>query len=292
MENKEKIYAKKIGKNIKALRNIWGRSVTELANYLGISNNSVYYYESGDKCPRMDKLVLIAKYFRITETELIHVDYSKKKSIQNISVFDTEKGAKFLKENFPMVHTEESLKNEKFLQAFKLHKDFINLLISGEIDMSAYDRCIELYKGSYDEGVIEGLANATGLLLIIGLCLSSINPRMLRKIKNLRGQKAFIKDVGSVFLYDIFDEDDDEMNEILDLKSDFLDEYGLDLYVNIAVLKKSDKYHELGDFSLVLCYLCNLIETGLTPEMNLTIGMELISKFMLFRNKYIIRINS
>ena len=51
-----------------------GKTVKEVANYLGVSEAAVYQYDSGIYTPRPDKLVKLAKFYGCTVDELLSED--------------------------------------------------------------------------------------------------------------------------------------------------------------------------------------------------------------------------
>ena len=48
-----------------------GKSVREIAEYMGVSDAAVYQWESGTYSPRMDKLIKLAKFYGCTTDALI-----------------------------------------------------------------------------------------------------------------------------------------------------------------------------------------------------------------------------
>lgn len=62
---------------IKQARLNAGKSVSEVAHELGISEAAVYQWEAGDTSPRIEKLVTLARFFGCTVDFLLKEDDSK-----------------------------------------------------------------------------------------------------------------------------------------------------------------------------------------------------------------------
>jgi transcriptional regulator with XRE-family HTH domain len=60
-----------LGKKIKELRTEEGISQKELGQRLGFCNQTISFWESGEREPDMDTLVKLAKYFNVTTDYLL-----------------------------------------------------------------------------------------------------------------------------------------------------------------------------------------------------------------------------
>lgn len=60
-----------LGKTIKELRLEEGISQRELGNRLNVCNQTVSFWESGQREPDLDTLIKIAKYFQVTTDFLL-----------------------------------------------------------------------------------------------------------------------------------------------------------------------------------------------------------------------------
>ncbi len=63
-----------LGKIIKELRSEEGISQRELGNRLGVCNQAVSFWESGQREPDLDMLIKIAKYFQVSVDFLLGTD--------------------------------------------------------------------------------------------------------------------------------------------------------------------------------------------------------------------------
>ncbi len=64
----------KIGERIKELRQETNLTQTELANKIGISQAGIAKWETGDRDPSTDCVILLAKFFGVTTDFLLGVD--------------------------------------------------------------------------------------------------------------------------------------------------------------------------------------------------------------------------
>lgn len=64
----------KIAENLKNLRIKKGKTVVEVADALGISPSAWSMYESGERIPRDEIKIAIARYFKKTVSSIFFVD--------------------------------------------------------------------------------------------------------------------------------------------------------------------------------------------------------------------------
>lgn len=63
--------------NLKFYMNKYGYNQSTLAEKLGVSNTSVFYWINGDKFPRMAKVVTMCELFNCTKADLLQIDQRK-----------------------------------------------------------------------------------------------------------------------------------------------------------------------------------------------------------------------
>lgn len=80
--------------------------------------------------------------------------------------------------------------------------------------------------------------------------------------------------------------DDEPSKEWLQQSEEFLAEYELPIVLNIYRLKHSAEYSDLGDFYMALRYIFGMVRNGNSPELNSTIGYEMMSEFSMLNNIY------
>lgn len=114
----------RIGKNIKALRNFWGLTQEDLARAIfGDDSNSkskISDYERGARHPSDKRLKLIADFFRVAVEKLKTEDYSYLSSL-SISDFGYI-SSRDLECIVPIVFSEESIRNNRFVRAYENHR--------------------------------------------------------------------------------------------------------------------------------------------------------------------------
>ena len=123
----------KLGLNILALRKAFGKSQLEMANDLNIKHNTISQYENGVQVPERDILLRIAKYFKITENELIYGDFSHLKKFDVSILNDKELNNKYFEHLFPIICCDEALKNDTFKKAYDIHMQVYNAIIENNI---------------------------------------------------------------------------------------------------------------------------------------------------------------
>ena len=65
---------KENGKRLRELRLARGISAAALADEIGVTESAVFFYEAGERTPRDDKKVAIAKFFGVHVAEIFFVD--------------------------------------------------------------------------------------------------------------------------------------------------------------------------------------------------------------------------
>lgn len=65
---------KENGKRLRDLRTARGISAAALAEEIGVTESAVFFYESGERTPRDDKKVAIAKFFGVTVADIFFAD--------------------------------------------------------------------------------------------------------------------------------------------------------------------------------------------------------------------------
>ena len=283
-----KINYNRLGLNINYLRRKFDQTLLDLANDTGISVTALSQYETGTVIPPRDRIIIIAKHFRITENELIFGDYSNSTNIASLPVNNKKRDKIMFEKMLPLICTDKAMENENFKTAFNTHKLLYDLILSGEdFDIVKYNLCLEFYKKSREEGITEGTANHLWLLMFLGFFLSIVNSSLLNAIKSLHGKEGTMKDIIDGILYSVCDEEDKENKMYADVKKEFVKENQADMKIDIALLKKSKKYADLGDYFLAFMYVFGLIENDKTPEANSSVGYEMLYIFKILGNPYV-----
>jgi transcriptional regulator with XRE-family HTH domain len=276
-----------LGRNIRSLRNAYGQSLLDLALDIGVGVSAISQYENGKRIPERDILIKIAKHFKVTENELLYGDYSNLKDLTSAPVNNKAYNIATIDKLLPILHSEEAEKNGDFAKACELHLQlYEHLMQNAIVDEAQVDACITLYEAASKSGVREATANILWWMMLFGVVLSYINPRLIACIETLRGKETTMKEVIGAYLYSPEDEEDESYIEIQKERADFIKENEVDLLLNIALLKNSEKYSALGDYYLALCYIFSLRNNDMSSEMNSSIGYEMMHIFRVLGNPY------
>ncbi|OTY16387.1 transcriptional regulator [Bacillus mycoides] len=103
------------GKNIKKLRAIKGLSRKEFADAINTPYSTVSSWESGEKTPKIERIPAIAKFFNVSESQLLHHPMSDTEIFEK-SDFGTdpiERMAKILIEKYRNIPEEHKPRIEK-----------------------------------------------------------------------------------------------------------------------------------------------------------------------------------
>lgn len=103
------------GKNIRKLRAIRGLSRKEFAEAINTPYSTVASWENGDKIPTIERLPIIAKFFNVSESRLLHHQMSDTEILknENSETDPIERMAKILIEKYRNVPEEHKPRIEK-----------------------------------------------------------------------------------------------------------------------------------------------------------------------------------
>lgn len=277
----------KVGKNIRSLRYAYGQSLLDLALDIGVGVSAISQYENGKRIPERDILIKIAQHFKITENELLYSDYSNLRDLTTAPVNNKAYTLAMVDKMLPILHSEEAEMDPDYKKAYELHlKLYEHLMQNTIVDEAQVDTCITSYETASKNGIREATANILWWIILFGFVYSFVNPRLLACIESLRGKETTMKEVIGAFLYSPEDEEDEVYIELQKEKANFIKENEVDLLVNIALLKNSATYGPLGDYYLALCYMFSLRNNDMSPEMNSSIGYEMMHIFRVLGNPY------
>lgn len=276
-----------LGKNIRGLRKSFGETQLDLALAIGAGPTAISQYESGDRMPERDLLFRIAKHYRITENELLHGNFENLKNLTRLPIDDADFSMTMLSKMFPLICTPQALEDPEFKQAFAIHTRMIEALKTGEgFDEGAIERCMELYKTAGNNGLYEATANHLWWLMFLGFLTGFCTPRLIDNLDVLDTSKITPKDIFGGILPEFDDAtNESEFDTSADLAA-FLEECEVDIIVDIALLRKSKEFADLGDFYLALRHKFNLLSNTLSAEMNSAVGDELLLTFSIMGNQY------
>jgi len=289
MEN-IKIDYSKVGPNIRALREAFGETLETLAGAVGrdaVSNFSSF--ENGTRIPPRDVLVRIAQHYRVTEDELIHSDFTKLRKMADLPLNDKKYNEASFEKLLPLVHSDKAFENENFKKAYLLHINLYQYILEGkDFCTDQVDRCMDLYDAAGREGIIEGRANKVWWIMLLGILTVLITPMLAENIKQIKAEGAKLKDILKFGFLPNFGSDaaEEYFQENEKRRIEFLEEYEVDLLVNLNLLRREKQYLDLADYYLALRYEFNLLSNSLSAEMNKAVGDQMMRTFSLMGNKF------
>lgn len=287
----------RLGNNIRSLRNAYGDTQQDLAKAVGVSRNSISYYENkGRRDPEI--ISAIAKRYMVSVYELQYCDFTGLKEI----TYDNEDFFKKFDIIFPIISSEKAFKDVDFKKAYHLHiKIYSEIKANNQEAIADLLDCLDLYKHVFynnidfteDKRIIinnRDVIGAVGLntiaILSVFLCIEQSlmlfneNSLLSRKIKfqNLEILKICLE---NDFTYNEAKEEIKELNE------------ELDCIEWIKILKKIvsgiGNWRDLLYYHCALEYIFNLIENEYDPNVNKMIGIEMMQSFSSCQNVYAMR---
>jgi len=293
----------KLGKNIRALRKAFGKSLNQMADDLATAGNSedrfndeyrfiqkstISYYENGKRIPEREKLSVIAKYFKVTEDELLYGDFTKLKF--NTNTLNKDTNNKYLNSLFPLISTKEALNNKKFKEAYSLHKNIHDNIINetSNFEESDIERFKQLYEEAYKENkVIESIYNLLSWIMLEDCMCSILNPTISEKIdidENITASEL----IEMIYLSkpELDQEEVLENEKFKKELKEYIEKQERIFFKYITILKNNNIYTDFADFYIALRYMFGLLSDN-NYETNRLIGKSLMNTFDYIGNEYV-----
>jgi len=267
-----------LGKNIQRLREIHGDTLDELGNAIGFAKTTIKGYENGSRKPDPDTLKAIANYYGKTVDELMYTDLTGLEKI-NAQQFSLPSTIEIFKKTMPLFSMDESMNNAAFEKGYDLCQRILTAFASGEtIRGTIITDATELFLQSIEETKApEAVANLVWSVFVWWLQLFDVNEMLvlqnkllLNRIDMLELSRA-IKKVSP---------------EVENKRRGFISDIDELLIQSIKALKSDEKWSDLGDYYLALRYTNGLVDTDLSAEMNVTMGIQLMIAYAQLDNKY------
>ena len=270
----------RVGRNIKDLRKAHGETQEELGRFLNIEGNTVSMYESGKRQPDLDMLQKIAARYGRPLDEFVRADFS---SLDLTKVVLTwESIASSFEIMFPLACSDEALKDASFAEGYNITKRILSKLKQGgTVARSLFEKAIDAYANSFDESETE--ESAVNILWLIFVLFSLLPDEQSIKMGEavLYGKASGSEFIKSYLLNKNIPDTENEANK----KSYSSDMNGC-IVECMRFLKGSLKYANLADYYLALRYVIGLVDTDLGPDLNKSIGMEMMLSFLSLGNPY------
>lgn len=288
-------YSKIVGANIKRLRLRFEETQQALATdyneYCGksIKFNTISQYESGKRTPPLDFLAFVAnRYYSTIDALLIPSDNTDENIISDTQKTEiqvsikTEDILKLITSMFPIYYSDEAFDDPIFKETYYIHKKFyLQIESQKNTSFGIISNCYDQYKNSYEENeTLASVANMVSIVLFIFSIYQSDNfndtlsSNQLLKFNQISKMK---------YLVNLPRENDSELNQA---KKDFIKEYLKDTMVNIARLRMSNKFRDIGDYFFLLSFYL-----GFSYSENISISsqktiLEIMEFMGIFGNKY------
>lgn len=145
-----------LAQNIKCLRMAYGESQMDLAFAIGLdAPAAISNYENGTRSPKPEVRKKIAKHFRITEEQLMHVDLSGIRKTSFEALNDMRKVQELTFAAFPVVCSETAMQNVSFANGYVAHMRIKDCMLSGqEPDDKDYNICLDSYDNAFENDAI------------------------------------------------------------------------------------------------------------------------------------------
>lgn len=271
-------YNNLLGKNIQHLREIHGDTLDELGAAIGFAKSTIKGYENGSRKPDLDTLKAIANYYGKTVDELMYTDLTSLEKI-NVQQFSLSSTIETFKKIMPLFSSEEAMNNASFKKGYDLSQRILNAFASGEtLRGTIITDVTELFLQSIEETEApEAVANLVWIVFVwwsqtfdVNEMLALQNKLLLKRIDMMELSRA-IKKVSP---------------EVESKRQEFISDMDELLCESIKALKSDEKWSDLGDYYLALRYTNGLVNTDLSAEMNVTMGIQLMIAYAQLDNKY------
>lgn len=274
-------FRNKLGENIKHLRRIYGETLQELGKDVNSGNTTIKNYESGVRQPDPKTLQALAKHYGKTVDELLNSDLSELGSIE-LSIDGSKGIVKMMEILFPLSCSENALKNPSFKKGYDSCRRILDAFSHNEgISGRIIPECFEAFEQATDDSEIpEAIANMIWLIFV--LWSQIMDEKMMRAAESLlyprRNTPPFVKS----FLIAKANESEETKKK----RQDFINDTDEIIVELLKALKSSLDLTELADYYLALRYVVSMIDTGLSSEMNIAVGMQMMLSFMQLGNPY------
>jgi transcriptional regulator with XRE-family HTH domain len=267
-----------LGRNIQRLRVIHGDTLENLGDAIGFSKSTIKGYENGSRKPDPDTVKTIANHYGKTVDELLYTDMTslEKIDMQQISLSST---VEIFKKIMPLFYSEEAMNNASFKKGYDFSQRILSAFTSGEtLKGTTITDVAELFAQATNETEApEAIAN---LVWSIFLWWS----QLFDEKEMLKLQNKFLSN--KIDMIELSREIKNVSPEVEGKKQGFISDTDELLCESIKNLKSQKNWSDLGDYYLALRYTNRLVDTDLSAEMNVTMGIQLMIAYAQLDNKY------
>jgi transcriptional regulator with XRE-family HTH domain len=267
-----------LGRNIQRLREIHGDTLEDLGDAIGFAKSTIKGYENGSRKPDPNTVKTIANYYGKTVDELMHADLTSlaKINLQQISLSSI---VEIFKKTMPLFSSKEAMKNASFKKGYDLSQRILKAFTKGEtLRGSIITDVTELFIQAINETEApEAIANLVWSIFVWWAQLFDAKEMLELQNKILAKKLGFIE---------LSREMKNVSPEVERRRQGFISDFDELLCESIKSLKSDENWSDLGDYYLALRYINGLIDTSLSLDMNVTIGIQLMISYVQLDNKY------
>lgn len=267
-----------LGRNIQHLRKMHNETLEEVGNVIHCAKSTVKGYENGKRKPDLQTLQSLAAHYNKPIDELIHTDLTGLESV-SIDLNSSSHMVDLLRVILPIYSSEEALKNQNFKTAYDLSQKMLDGFSNAEIlPGNMIFRIFEAYIAAVDElESPEALANLVWSIFVWWFQIYDTN-KLLSLQNKLLLKKLSFKDYMKLR--------DTEDASIRVKRVSFIADFNEIIVKGLKILKSEQKWSDLADYYLALRYAIGMVDTGLSPEMNATVGIQMMLSFMALGNSH------
>ena len=265
-----------LGRNIQHLRKIYNETLDDLGNVIHCAKSTVKGYENGSRSPDLHTLQLLAVHYNIAVDELLNADLT---DLENISI-DLNSSccrAELIKLIFPLYSSQDALENLSFKKGYELSQELLVGFSNNEILVgNMIVRIFEAFSTAANEiNSFEAVANLLWTIFVWWSQIQDTNQILSLHNKSLSKKLSF-KDWMAL--------KDMEDASIAEKRASFIADFNVLINDAIKILKSDQEWSDLADYYLALRYVVGMVDTGLSSEMNLAIGEQMMISFMSLGN--------
>lgn len=267
-----------LGENIQRLRIIHGDTLENLGNAIGFAKSTIKGYENGSRKPDLDTVKSIANYYGKTVDELMYTDMTnlEKIDVQHIFLLSY---VEIFKNTMPLFYSKEAMENIAFKNGYDLSQRILSAFTSGEtLRGTIITDVVEHFGQAINE--LEGMESTANFLWSIFVWWS----QMFDTQKMLELQNKLLSN--RVDMMELSREIKNVSPEMESRRQEFISNFDELVYEAIKNLKSQKSWSDLGDYYLALRYTNGLVDSGLSAEMNVTLGIQLMITYAQLDNKY------
>ena len=220
----------------------------------------------------------IANYYGKTIDELMYTDLT---SLEKIDAQQSSLSSivETFKKIMPLCSSEEAMNNASFKKGYDLSQRILSAFASGEtLRGTIITDVTELFAKATDEiEAPEAIANLVWSIFVWWSQIFdvkemlSLQYKLISKRINMMELSRAIKKV---------------LPEVESKRQGFISDMDELLRESIKSLKSDENWSDLGDYYLALRYTNGLVDTDLSVEMNVTMGIQLMIAYAQLDNKY------